>query len=448
MVVVLSDINMPGMSGLDLLSAIREEFPDLQVYMVTAYDDGKLKTTALRAARAATSPSPSISGPSRARCSGSRRRSRDRLADRVARREPRCAGGGRGGPYLNEHMDIGIVGLGRMGLNIALRLLRDGHRVVVNNRSPEPVAVAVEAGAEEADTVADFAHLLSGPRVVWVMLPAGDVTDTHVDEVLAALGAGDVVVEGSNGKWTDALAQAERARQRGVGFVDVGVSGGVWGLENGFSLMAGGDERDVALVEPAFRSLAPTPETGWGRVGPVGSGHFVKMVHNGVEYGMMQAFAEGFAIMEAQRLWGERDGEPVEHALDLGAVAEVWRTGSVVQSWLLDLAAEVLQARPALDGIAPVVPDSGEGRWTVDAAVALRVPAPVIAAALFQRFASQDTAGFGDRMLSALRGQFGGHPVAGDPGAGGTFADQIHDDGTIDVVPGGVQTEGASTRPI
>ena len=172
------------------------------------------------------------------------------------------------------------------------------------------------------------------------------------------------------------------------------------------------------------------------------------MVHNGVEYGMMQAFAEGFAILEAQRQWGERDGEPVEHALDLGAVAEVWRTGSVVQSWLLDLAAEVLQARPALGGIAPVVPDSGEGRWAVEAAVDLRVPAPVIAAALFQRFASQDRVGFADRMLSALRGQFGGHPVQGDPGPDGGFADQIDGDGAIDVVPGGVRTEGAGTRPI
>ena len=345
-------------------------------------------------------------------------------------------------------MDIGIVGLGRMGLNLALRLLRAGHRVVVHNRSPEPVAVAVEAGAAEAASVADFAGLLEGPRVVWIMLPAGRVTDAHVDEVLAVLEPGDVVVEGSNGRWTDALAQAERARERGVGLVDVGVSGGVWGLENGYSLMAGGSPSDVALVEPAFRSLAPTPETGWGHVGPVGAGHFVKMVHNGIEYGMMQAFAEGFAILEAQRQWGARDGEPVEHALDLGAVAEVWRTGSVVQSWLLDLAAEVLQARPALGGIAPVVPDSGEGRWAVEAAVDLRVPAPVIAAALFQRFASQDRVGFADRMLSALRGQFGGHPVQGDPGPDGGFADQIDGDGAIDVVPGGVQTEGASTRPI
>ena len=344
-------------------------------------------------------------------------------------------------------MDIAVVGLGRMGLNIALRLLRDGHRVVVHNRSAEPVAVAVEAGAEAAETMDQLAELLDGPRVVWIMLPAGAVTDDHVDRALAVLDPGDVIVEGSNGKWTDALDQADRARARGVGFVDVGVSGGVWGLENGFSLMAGGADEHVALLEPAFRSLAPTPDAGWGHVGPVGTGHFVKMVHNGVEYGMMQAFAEGFAILNARRQWGERDGEPVEHNLDLGAVAEIWRTGSVVQSWLLDLAAEVLQARPGLGGIAPVVPDSGEGRWTVDEAVKLRVPAPVIAAALFQRFASQDEQGFSGQMLSALRGQFGGHPVQGDPGPDGAFASQIGPDGTIEAVPGGVNTEGASTRP-
>ena len=344
-------------------------------------------------------------------------------------------------------MDIAVVGLGRMGLNIALRLLRDGHRVVVHNRSPEPVAVAVGAGAEAAEALPELAELLDGPRVVWIMLPAGAVTDEHVSEVLAVLDPGDVIVEGSNGKWTDALDQAGRARQRGVGFVDVGVSGGVWGLENGFSLMAGGAEDDVALVEPAFRSLAPTPGTGWGHVGPVGAGHYVKMVHNGVEYGMMQAFAEGFALLNARRQWGERDGAAVEHDLDLGAVAEIWRTGSVVQSWLLDLAAEVLQARPGLGGIAPLVPDSGEGRWTVDEAVKLRVPAPVIAAALFQRFSSQDEQGFANQMLSALRGQFGGHPVKGNPGADGAFADQISPEGTIEAVPGGVKTEGASTRP-
>ncbi|MEM0964179.1 MAG: phosphogluconate dehydrogenase (NAD(+)-dependent, decarboxylating) [Bacteroidota bacterium] len=340
-------------------------------------------------------------------------------------------------------MDIAIVGLGRMGLNIALRLLRDGHRVVVHNRSPEPVAVAVEAGAEAAETMEDVARLLDGPRVVWLMLPAGDITDQHVDEALGVLEAGDLIVEGSNGKWSDAIDQDARARQRGVGFVDVGVSGGVWGLENGYSLMAGGTDANIALVEPAFKTLAPTPDTGWGHVGPVGSGHFVKMVHNGVEYGLMQAFAEGFAILDAQRQWGDH-----EHTLDLGQVAAVWQTGSVVQSWLLDLIAEVFEARPDLGGIAPYVPDSGEGRWTVDAAVDLRVPAPVIAASLFARFDSRDETRVADRVLSAMRGQFGGHPVKGDPGPNGEYTDQIADDGTIDVVPGGVQTEGASTRPI
>ena len=344
-------------------------------------------------------------------------------------------------------MDIGFVGLGRMGLNMTLRLLRDGHRVVVNNRSQGPVDTATGEGAEEALEVADFALMLDAPRVVWLMLPAGDVTDTHFDEVLAVLEPGDVIVEGSNGRWTDALAQAERAREKGVHLVDAGVSGGVWGLENGYSLMVGGAPKAVALLEPALRSLAPSPDAGWGHVGPVGTGHFVKMVHNGIEYGMMQAFAEGFAILEAKTDWGtDADGEVTEADLDLGQVAEIWRTGSVVQSWLLDLAAEVLQARPGLGGIAPYVPDSGEGRWTVEAAIDLRVPASVIATSLFERFASRNEPQFAARVLSALRGQFGGHPVQGEVGGDGQFADQIREDGTIDVIPGGVQTEGASTR--
>ncbi len=237
-----------------------------------------------------------------------------------------------------------------------------------------------------------LAERLDGPRVVWFMLPAGEVTGNHADQVLEVLDPGDVIVEDSNGKWTDALD---------------------W----------------------------PTAPAS----GALGTGHSVKTVHNGVEYGVMQAFAEGFAILNARRQWGKRDDEAVEHGLNLGAVAEISRTGSVVQSWLRDLEAEVLQARPGLGGIAPVVPDSGEGRWTVDEAVKLRVPAPVIAATLFQRFASQDEHGFADQMLSALRGQFGGHPVKGSSGTDGAFADEIGPDGTIEAVPGGVRTEGAST---
>ena len=241
-------------------------------------------------------------------------------------------------------MDLALVGLGRMGLNMALRLLRGGHRVVVHNRSRGPVDLAVERGAEAAPALSDVAAMLEAPRVVWLMLPSGGVTTAHVEEALGVLEAGDVLVDGANGRWTEALEHAARARERGVRFVDVGVSGGVWGLDSGYSLMAGGDADAVALLEPAFATLAPAPDAGWGRVGPVGAGHFVKMVHNGVEYGMMESLAEGFAILEAQTGWGlDGDGEPVEAPLDLGAIAGVWRTGSVVQSWLLDLAAEVLE---------------------------------------------------------------------------------------------------------
>jgi 6-phosphogluconate dehydrogenase len=219
--------------------------------------------------------------------------------------------------------------------------------------------------------------------------------------------------------------------------VDAGVSGGIWGLEGGYALMVGGDEAAVARIEPALRTLAPGEDHGWGHVGPVGSGHFVKMVHNGIEYGMMQAYAEGFALMEAKQAMGER-----EVRFDLARIAELWRHGSVVRSWLLDLAADALAARPTLEAVAPWVPDSGEGRWTVEEAVALRIPAPVITAALFERFQSRNERAFAYRLLSALRGGFGGHPVRGEPGAEGLLPD-----GTLDVIPGGPRTEGARTVP-
>ena len=344
-------------------------------------------------------------------------------------------------------MDLGFVGLGKMGLNMSLRLLRDGHRVVVHNRSQGPVDRAAEEGAESADKLADFLDLLEAPRVIWMMLPSGDVTASHLDELLGLLEPGDTIVDGANGRWTQILDARERADEAGIELVDAGVSGGVWGLENGYSIMFGASPAAAERVEPVVRSLAPTPDSGWGHVGPTGAGHFVKMVHNGIEYGMMQAFAEGFALLDAKRDWGTgADGEAVEADLDLGQIAEIWRTGSVVQSWLLDLAAEALQARPGLASVAPYVPDSGEGRWTVEAAIDLRVPATVIAASLFERFASRNEPQFAARVLSALRGQFGGHPVKGDPGPDGQYADQIGDDGTIDVVPGGVRTEGAHTR--
>lgn len=345
-------------------------------------------------------------------------------------------------------MDIGIVGLGRMGLNMAIRLARGGHRVVVHNRSQGPVDTAVSHGAEAAESMADLKGKLASPRVVWLMLPAGPVTDDHVDEALAdALEEGDVLVEGGNSRWTDSLTRAERAREKGVHYVDAGVSGGVWGLENGYSIMFGGSEHAAETVTPLIQTLAPGADSGWGHVGPTGSGHFTKMVHNGIEYGMMQAFAEGFAILEAKKDWGaDADGKAITADLDLGQIASLWREGSVVQSWLLDLIAEALKERPGLKAVAPFVPDSGEGRWTVEAAIDLRVPATVLAASLFARFDSRDETGFANRVLSAMRGQFGGHPVMGFPGVDGEFADQISEDGTIDIIPGGVRTEGAGSR--
>ena len=345
-------------------------------------------------------------------------------------------------------MDIGIVGLGKMGLNMAIRLARGGHRVVVHNRSQGPVDTAVEHGAEAAETMADLKEMLAAPRVVWLMLPAGDVTDEHVDEVLeTALEEGDILAEGSNSRWTDSLARADRARDLGVDYVDAGVSGGVWGLENGYSVMFGASDRAAEAIAPIIRTLAPTENSGWGHVGPVGAGHFTKMIHNGIEYGMMQAFAEGFAILNAKKDWGaDAAGNQITADLDLGQIATIWREGSVVQSWLLDLIAEALVERPGLEAVAPFVPDSGEGRWTVEAAIDLRVPATTIAASLFERFASRNESNFADRVLSAMRGQFGGHPVKGDPGPDGEHADQIAGDGTIEIIPGGVGTEGASTR--
>ena len=344
-------------------------------------------------------------------------------------------------------MDIGIVGLGRMGLNMAIRLARGGHRVVVHNRSQGPVETAARHGAERAESLADLVSKLEGPRVVWLMLPAGKVTDMHVDEALGVMEDGDVLVEGGNTRWTDTLARADRARAGGVHYVDAGVSGGVWGLENGYSIMFGGSDHAAEVVTPIIQTLAPSETSGWGHVGPTGAGHFTKMVHNGIEYGMMQAFAEGFAILEAKKDWGtDEAGDAITADLDLGQIAELWREGSVVQSWLLDLVAEALTERPGLEAVAPYVPDSGEGRWTVEAAIDLRVPATVIAASLFSRFDSRDETGFANRVLSAMRGQFGGHPVKGFPGENGEYADQISDDGTIDIIPGGVRTEGAGTR--
>ncbi len=299
-------------------------------------------------------------------------------------------------------MQIGMIGLGRMGANMATRLARGGHQVVAWDRSPEAVAkTAVEPGITGADTLEALVRQLAAPRAVWIMIPAGDPTEQMVETLLGSFGSGDAIIDGGNSNYKDSMRRGARCAERGVAFLDSGTSGGVWGLANGYSLMIGGDAAQAERLRPIFETLAPSPTSGWGRVGPTGAGHFTKMVHNGIEYGMMQAFAEGFSIMQHK----------TEFALDLAQVAEIWREGSVVRSWLLDLTARALSENPTLDGIAPYVSDSGEGRWTVAEAIDLDVPAPVITHALIARLRSRDAESFTDKLLAAMRNQFGGHAI-------------------------------------
>jgi len=288
-----------------------------------------------------------------------------------------------------------------MGANMTARLQRGGHSVVAFDRSAEALRAAAGAGATAADSLPALVAQLAAPRAVWVMVPAGDATEATLEELAGLLAAGDAVIDGGNSNYKDSMRRAATLAARGVHLVDVGTSGGVWGLREGYSLMIGGDAGAVARLRPVFETLAPAPDRGWGHVGPSGSGHFVKMIHNGIEYGMMQAYAEGFAILRRKEALG----------LDLAQVAEVWRHGSVVRSWLLDLTARALAENPTMEGIAPYVSDSGEGRWTVAEAVDLDVPAPVITLALLQRLRSRDAESYGDRLLAAMRNQFGGHAV-------------------------------------
>jgi 6-phosphogluconate dehydrogenase len=298
-------------------------------------------------------------------------------------------------------MRLAILGLGRMGFNMLTRLRKGGHEVVAFNRSPEPVQRAVAEGAEPAHTLAEVAKTLAAPRICWTMLPSGDVTEQFIHALADKLEPGDIIVDGGNSYYKETVRRGDALRQHGLHFVDVGTSGGIWGLTEGYSLMIGGEADVVARLRPIFETLAPTPDTGWGHVGPVGAGHFTKMVHNGIEYGMMQAFAEGFALM----------GSKQEFHLDLQQVAEIWQHGSVVRSWLLDLTARALHANPTLEGVAPFVADSGEGRWTVLESVEQGVPLPVIALSLMMRFRSQDDSPFADKLLAVMREQFGGHAV-------------------------------------
>jgi 6-phosphogluconate dehydrogenase len=285
---------------------------------------------------------------------------------------------------------------------MARRLRQAGHEVVGWNRSTDITQqISKEVGLVVAKQVEDVVKLLETPRAVWLMLPAGDVTENILGELIGLLSKGDIVVEGGNSNFRDTMRRAEMLGAKGIHMLDAGVSGGIWGLKEGYSLMLGGDEEIVERLRPIFESLAPAPAKGWGRVGPSGAGHFVKMVHNGIEYGMMQSFAEGFEIMQARE----------DFALDLHRVAKIWQHGSVVRSWLLDLAERALKDDPKLSQIADYVEDSGEGRWTVFEAINENVPAPVITLALLQRLASRQESSFAAKMLAALRNQFGGHAL-------------------------------------
>jgi 6-phosphogluconate dehydrogenase len=298
-------------------------------------------------------------------------------------------------------MDIGMIGLGKMGANMAERLVRGGHRVVGFDLNPESVKSLIGRGAEGADSLEDLAAKLGSPRVFWIMVPSGAPVDSTIEALTPFLDEGDIIIDGGNSNYKDTLRRSEACASAGHRFVDVGTSGGVWGLDEGYSMMVGGDEATVEYLRPIFETLAPAPDKGWGRTGGSGAGHYVKMVHNGIEYGLMQAYAEGFALMEAKDDYG----------FDLAQIASIWRHGSVVRSWLLELTEAALGENPSMDGIAPFVPDSGEGRWTVFEAIDLNVSAPVISLSLMRRIGSRDDVEYADRLLSAMRNQFGGHAV-------------------------------------
>ena len=299
-------------------------------------------------------------------------------------------------------MDIALVGLGKMGANMARRFVKGGHRVVGSDRSAETVQnLAAEIGLVSTASLAEVVAALPAPRAVWVMVPAGAPTEAVISELAELLSPGDTIIDGGNTFYKDDIRRADALQEKGIHYVDVGTSGGVWGLTEGYSMMIGGETEIVERLRPIFETLAPAPDLGWGRVGPVGAGHFVKMVHNGIEYGLMQAYAEGFEIMHAKK----------DFDLDLHQVAEIWRVGSVVRSWLLDLTANALQADQDLSDIAGWVADSGEGRWTVFEAVDLNVPAPVITLSLQQRFISRQDESYAAKLLAAMRNQFGGHAV-------------------------------------
>ncbi len=299
-------------------------------------------------------------------------------------------------------MKLGLIGLGKMGGNMARRLCRGGIQVVGYNRSREIVDTLVkDEGMTPAGSVEELIKKLGSPRIVWLMLPSGAPTEEMIERITPQLGKGDIIIDGGNSNYHDTERRGALVKNRGLHYVDVGTSGGIWGLKNGYCMMVGGDEEAVANISPALKVLAPKADTGWAHVGPIGAGHFTKMVHNGIEYGMMQAYAEGLALLKGK----------TAYQLDLAQITELWRHSSVVRSWLLDLTASALAQDQTLQHVAPVVPDSGEGRWTAIEAIDQGVAAPVMTLALHMRFASQDQVGYGNRLLSMMRNAFGGHAV-------------------------------------
>ena len=295
-------------------------------------------------------------------------------------------------------MELGMIGLGRMGANMTERLVRGGHRVISYDRSAEAIQRVVDKGAVGAHSLADFIKQLAPPRVVWLMVPSGGPVDETLEQLLPHLAKGDVVIDGGNSNYKDSIKRAEKLKQHGIYFVDAGTSGGIWGLELGYCMMLGGEGEIIERLDPVFKTLAP--EGGYLHVGPNGAGHFVKMIHNGIEYGMMQAYGEGFELLETS-----------QYDLDLRKIAHLWNQGSVVRSWLLELAESAFAKDPQLSSIRGYVEDSGEGRWAVEEAVERAVPAPVLTLALFARFASRQEDSFSAKVIAALRNEFGGHAV-------------------------------------
>ena len=298
-------------------------------------------------------------------------------------------------------MELGMIGLGRMGANMTERLIRGGHRVIVHDIDSAAIRRVADMGAVGAPSIESLIQQLRPPRAIWLMVPAGKIVEQTLTSLMPLLQSHDIVIDGGNSNYKDSMRRASACAEKGIEFIDAGTSGGIWGLREGYCLMIGGSEAAVERLRPIFETLAPAKDSGWAHVGPVGAGHFVKMVHNGIEYGLMQAYAEGFALLKRK---------PDFH-LDIHQIAEVWRHGSVVRSWLLDLTAEALAEDTNLESIRPEVADSGEGRWTVAEAIDENLSAPVITLSLLERLRSRDKESFSDKLLAVMRNKFGGHEV-------------------------------------